>query len=64
MDLHEPNISDEDKEFLAYTIENPTKDFNSQQFIKFYNEDQLGNSISNLQTWLYTKFNELSKYKK
>lgn len=64
MDLHEPNISDNDKEFLAYIIENPTKDFNNQQFIKFYNEDQLGNSISNLQTWLYTKFNELSKYKK
>jgi hypothetical protein len=64
MDLHQPNISEDDLSVLAHMIENPNKELDTQQFIKFYNEDLLGNSIGNVQTWLYNKFNEVSKYKK
>jgi 5'-3' exonuclease len=64
MDLHQPNISEDDLSILAHMIENPNKELDTQQFIKFYNEDLLGNSIGNVQTWLYNKFNEVSKYKK
>lgn len=62
MDLHNPNIPEESLVYLQEMVENPTKHFNPSEFQKLYNEDELGNSISNLQSWLYTNFNELSKY--
>jgi DNA polymerase-1 len=61
MDLRDPNIPDGDKVVIQEVIDNPTKGFNSQEFVKLYNEDQLGNSISNLQNWLFSHFHELSK---
>jgi DNA polymerase-1 len=61
MDLHNPNIPEESVEYLRELIDNPNKGFYPQEFQKLYDEDELGNSISNLQSWLYTNFNELSK---
>ena len=63
MDLRDPNIPDEAKEEIKSVLLNPNKSFLSQQFVDLYKEDELGNSIPNLQMWLFNSFNELQKYK-
>lgn len=63
MDLKDPNIPDEAKEEIKSVLLNPNKTFLSQEFVDLYKEDELGNSIPNLQMWLFNSFNELQKYK-
>lgn len=63
MDLKDPNISEESQEEIKNILLNSKTNFDSQNFIKLYNEDELGNSIPNLQMWLFTSFNELKKYR-
>jgi 5'-3' exonuclease len=63
MDLKEPNISDEAKEEIKSVLLNPNKSFSFQDFVELYKEDDLGNSIPNLEMWLFNSFNELQKYK-
>jgi DNA polymerase-1 len=62
MDLKDPNIPEEAEEEINSMLLNPFKVFNSKEFIQLYNEDQLGNTIPNLQNWLFTHFNNLQKY--
>ncbi len=64
MDLHDPNIPQESMEHIAELLDNPNKNFYPREFQILYNEDDLGNSINNLQSWLYNAFHELSKIKK
>jgi DNA polymerase-1 len=63
MDLKNPNIPDEAIEEINSVLLSPSKQFNSQEFINLYNEDELGNSIPNVNMWLFNHFNELAKYK-
>jgi DNA polymerase-1 len=63
MDLHEPNIPDDSKEVIHYTLENPYKIFEPKIFQKYYDDDNLGGSISNVNFWLHNHFLQLSKYK-
>ncbi len=63
MDLKEPNIPEEAIEEINSMLLNPSKEFNSQEFLNLYHEDELGNSIPNVYMWLFNHFNELSKYK-
>lgn len=59
MDLHNPNIPKEALEEINNLILNPNRELNSQEFIKLYHEDELGNAINNLQAWLFNNFNHL-----
>ena len=63
MDLKNPNIPEDALEEINSLILNPNKELNSQEFIKLYNEDNLGNSINNVQSWLFNNFNSLKQYK-
>ena len=63
MDLENPNIPEDGIKEINNMILEPYKQFNWQEFVKLYNEDDLGNSIPNLQTWLFNNFHTLSKYK-
>jgi hypothetical protein len=63
MDLDEPNIPEDSKIEIDSMIQNPNKGYEPAIFTSLYNEDQLGASITNLQSWLYTNFNEIAKYK-
>jgi DNA polymerase-1 len=63
MDLTNPNIPDDSLVEINEMLENPNKTFRSKEFMSLYEEDDLGNSISNLQTWLHNNFYQLSKYK-
>jgi DNA polymerase-1 len=62
MDLHDPNIPEKDTEYLLSLIDNPNKGFLMQEFISLYHEDSLGESIRNLNRWLFDNFTTLSKY--
>jgi len=59
MNLHEVNIPEEDIEVIEDVISNPKHALDVSAFVRLYNEDNLGNSIPNLQMWLYDNFNRL-----
>jgi len=63
MDLENPNIPEEGIKEIESCILEPYKQFNSLEFVRLYNEDDLGNSIPNVQNWLFNHFHTLSKYK-
>lgn len=63
MDLHEPNMPEYAISEIESMILEPYKQFNSRGFHKLYEDDDLGNSITNLDSWLFTNFHTLSKYK-
>lgn len=63
MDLHNPNISDPDIEYLDSMIESPNKELRTKEFLSLYYEDSLGESIRNVNQWLFDNFHTLSKYK-
>jgi len=63
MNLIEPNIPDQDKEFLDALVGEYRSTFEPSAFIKLYNEDNLGGSISNVPVWLNETFSKLLKYK-
>jgi DNA polymerase-1 len=63
MDLTNPNIPEESLHEIHNLLDNPYKQFSAKDFMSLYEEDGLGESIRNLQSWLYTNFNELQKYR-
>ena len=63
MDLKDPNIPEDDIYHINSVLLDPKKAFNSQEFLNLYHEDELGNSIANVNMWLFNHFNELAKYK-
>ena len=63
MDLKNPNIPQDALEEINFCLLNPNRELDSKEFIKLYNEDQLGNSINNLQAWLFNNFNYIKSIK-
>jgi len=63
MDLKEPNIPDEAIEEIKSVLLEPKKTLDTQKFLDLYHEDELGNSIQNVNMWLFNNFNQLQKYK-
>jgi len=63
MDLKDPNIPEEAIEEINSVLLDPKKIYDSQEFLNLYHEDQLGNSIPNVQSWLFNHFHDLQKYK-
>ena len=62
MDLDEPNIPEDSKIEIDQMMQNPNKGYHPGEFTEMYEEDQLGQSITNLPTWLFTNFKYLSTY--
>lgn len=63
MDLKEPNIPEEAKEEIKSVLLEPKKTLDTQRFLDLYHEDELANSIPNVNMWLFNNFNQLQKYK-
>jgi len=63
MDLSIPMIDDREKEYLDDLIGEEFPELNSEMFIQFYNTDQLGGMIRNLETWLKDIFSQFKGYK-
>lgn len=62
MDLHNPNIPEEDKELLDMLVLNPNNNYNPTQFVELYKEDLLGKTLLNPQLWLNETFAKLTQY--
>lgn len=62
MDLDEPNIPEDAQVEINDVMENSNKEYSSTEFTEMYNEDQLGQSITNLPSWLMINFKYLSEY--
>lgn len=63
MDLGTPMIDEREDEYLDNVISAEFPEFNPDMFIQFYNEDQLGGMIRNLDIWLKDIFSQFKGYK-
>lgn len=62
MDLANPNIPEADKELLNHIVANHNNEFNPEGFVKLYNEDQLGKTMTSPHLWLSEIFSKLTKF--
>jgi len=62
MDLHNPNIPQEDKVVIDHLLENPNNQYDPTKFVKLYNEDLLGKTLLSPQIWLSETFAKLTQY--
>jgi len=63
MNLHEPVISENNREEIFGIFNSETNDFLKGDFLKMYREDSLGNSIPNVELWLDEVFKNLTAFK-
>jgi len=63
MDLHSPNVPEEDVLSIENIIANPSKHIDRQSFLNMYSEDNLGNSIPNTAMWLFDVFDYITHIK-
>ena len=60
MDLSNPMITDEDKEYINEFIQPWDLKLNAKEFIRMYNDDQLGGLIRNVEFWVKDIFQNLA----
>ena len=63
MDLSTPMIDEREREYLDDLIKEDFPELNSEMFVQFYNTDQLGGMIRNLEVWLKDIFSHFKGYK-
>ena len=63
MDLGDPMINKNEEEYLDKVIDDEFPELNSDMFVQFYNSDQLGGMIRNLDMWLKNNFEHFKSYK-
>jgi hypothetical protein len=59
MDLSNPMLSNEDKEFLDKVVSSKDFSYYPDQFVTMYNEDQMGGLIRNVEFWVKDCFQNL-----
>lgn len=62
MDLHNPNIPEEDRVALDNLVENPNSEYHPDHFVELYKQDLLGKTLLNPQFWLKETFAKLTQY--
>jgi len=60
MDLSNPMLDENDKNYLYNIVESKELNYLPEQFIAMYNEDKLGGMIRNLEFWIKDVFDELN----
>ena len=60
MDLSNPMLDENDKNYLNQVVKSEELDYIPDQFIAMYNEDKLGGMIRNLEFWIKDVFDKLS----
>ena len=63
MNLANPIIDDNEKQFLEELITEETPELRAGDFLKLYHEDGMGFTIKNVDHWLPNNFNTLNSYK-
>lgn len=62
MNLHSPNIPQEDKVLIDELLHNPNNGYDPTKFVKLYNEDLMGKTLLSPQIWLGETFAKLTQY--
>ena len=62
MDLSNPMVDENEKEYLDKIIKERVPELNSAPFITLYEEDKLGGMIRNLEYWLRDNFSQFKLY--
>ena len=64
MDLGNPLLDENDKEFLEEIASHPHSGLNTEAFLRLYNEDGIGKMIRNVDFWLKDIFKVLNSFNK
>jgi hypothetical protein len=64
MDLANPLIDDNDREYMQEEIEAPTPSLNIEGFLRFYHEDGLGKLVKNPEFTLNDTYKILNSFRK
>ena len=59
MDLSNPMLDENEKNYLNQVVDSNTLNYIPEQFLAFYNEDQLGGMIRNVEFWIKDVFENL-----
>ena len=59
MDLSNPMMDENDKEYLNEFVNSKDLSYNPKLFVDLYNEDELGGMIRNVDFWLRENFIKL-----
>jgi DNA polymerase I len=63
MDLSNPMLSNQDKEYLQHLVETNDFQYLPEQFVEFYNSDGLGGIIRNVEFWVKDVFEQFKLQK-
>ncbi len=64
MDLGNPMLDLQEKEYILKQIKEPAYELNIPAFIKFYNEDGLGQILKNVDFWVKENWGIIDRYNK
>ena len=63
MDLSNPMIDNKDKMFIDKFVKTEPINYFPDQFVKMYNQDQIGGLIRNVEVWIKDVFKDLLENK-
>jgi 5'-3' exonuclease len=64
MDLSNPMLDEREKDYILNEIKEPPYELNIETFLRFYNEDGLGNVLKDVNYWIRESWTMIDRYNK
>jgi DNA polymerase-1 len=64
MDLSNPMLDDQEKDYILEQVKDSPYELNIETFLKFYNQDGLGNILKNVDYWIKENWGQIDRYNK
>ena len=64
MDLSNPMLDEQEKDYILGVSKEPPYELNAAAFLKFYNQDGLGNILKNVDYWIKNIWSPIDRYNK
>jgi len=62
MDLSNPMLDDQEKDYILEQVKESPYELNIETFLKFYNQDGLGNVLKNVDYWIKENWGQIDRY--
>lgn len=62
MDLSNPMLDDQEKDYILEQVKDSPYELNIETFLKFYNQDGLGNILKNVDYWIKENWGPIDRY--
>jgi len=62
MDLSNPMLDDQEKDYILEQVKESPYELNIETFLKFYNQDGLGNILKNVDYWIKENWGPIDRY--